>query len=174
MLGDKAYDSNELRDELEEAKKLGTVERAEQAEEEIDALTRELSRAVGLGGRNRRAASTSERARQSVSKAIKGVVDRLAQHDPSLGHILSRCIKVGTFCSYQPDPHCPMEWECTATPGEVAALLRRAGAKSGGGGVVCLTHSKPDGDAAGGPVPVLARGPRCPAGGPAAAHDPDR
>jgi hypothetical protein len=46
----------ELRDELKEAKELGSVERAEQAEEEIDALTRELSRAVGLGGRNRRAA----------------------------------------------------------------------------------------------------------------------
>ena len=37
------------------AKKLGDVERAERAEREIDALTRELSRAVGLGGRNRRA-----------------------------------------------------------------------------------------------------------------------
>ena len=42
---------SELREELEEAKELGKVERAEQAEEEIDALTRELSRAVGLGGR---------------------------------------------------------------------------------------------------------------------------
>jgi len=48
---------SELREELEDAKELGNVERAEQAEEEIDALTRELSRAVGLGGRNRRAAS---------------------------------------------------------------------------------------------------------------------
>jgi hypothetical protein len=38
---------SELREELEEAKDLGNVERAEQAEEEIDALTRELSRAVG-------------------------------------------------------------------------------------------------------------------------------
>ena len=42
---------SELREELDEAKELGKVERAEQAEEEIDALTRELSRAVGLGGR---------------------------------------------------------------------------------------------------------------------------
>jgi hypothetical protein len=37
---------SELHEELEEAKELGTVERAEKAEEEIDALTRELSRAV--------------------------------------------------------------------------------------------------------------------------------
>ncbi len=62
---------SELREELEEAKEVGNVERAEQAEEEIDALTRELSRAVGLGGRNRRAASASERARQSITKTIK-------------------------------------------------------------------------------------------------------
>jgi hypothetical protein len=41
---------SELREELEEAKKQGNVERAERAEQEIDALTRELSRAVGLGG----------------------------------------------------------------------------------------------------------------------------
>src|SRR6266481_1655729 len=49
-----------LREELEEAKAAANVERAEQAEAEIDALTRELSRAVGLGGRNRRAMSASE------------------------------------------------------------------------------------------------------------------
>src|SRR5216683_4988865 len=64
---------SELGEELEEAKEVGNVERAEQAEEEIDALTRELSRAVGLGGRNRRAASASERARQSITKTIKSV-----------------------------------------------------------------------------------------------------
>src|SRR5262249_62429999 len=90
---------------------IGHVEDAELEEQEISAITKELARAVGLGGRNRRALSASERARQSVSKAIKGVVDRLAQHDPSLGHPLSRCIKTGTFCSYQPDPPCPMEGE---------------------------------------------------------------
>src|ERR1700737_4802623 len=112
MLDDQAKVSyrhrlSELREELGEAKELGNVERAEQAEEEIDALTRELSRAVGLGGRNRRAASASERARQTISKAIKAVVERIAQSDAQLGDILSRCVKTGTFCSYQPDPVFP-------------------------------------------------------------------
>jgi len=64
---------SELREELEEAKEQGKVERAEQAEQEIDALTRELSRAVGIGGRNRKAASASERARQSITKAIRTI-----------------------------------------------------------------------------------------------------
>ena len=76
---------SELREELEEAKELGNVERAEQAEQEIDALTSELSRAVGLGGRNRRAASASERARQSITKTIKAVLERIAQSDAALG-----------------------------------------------------------------------------------------
>ena len=82
---------SELREELEEAKELGNVGCAEKAEQEIDALTAELSRAVGLGGRNRRAASASERARQSIGKTIKSVVERIAQSDAALGDIFTRC-----------------------------------------------------------------------------------
>src|SRR5712671_5701573 len=88
---------SELRKELDEAKEVGDVERAEKAEQEIDALTSELSRAVGLGGRNRRAASASERARQSITKTIKAVLEKVTQSDATLGYILSRCIKTGTF-----------------------------------------------------------------------------
>ena len=111
---------SELHEELEEAKEFGNVERAEQAEQEIDALTSELSRAVGLGGRNRRAASASERARQSVTKTIKAVVERIMQSDTALGDIFSRCIKTGNFCSYQPDPDFPIAWEFDATAIEPA------------------------------------------------------
>jgi hypothetical protein len=105
---------SELRKELDEAKEVGNVERAEQAEQEIEALTRELSRAVGLGGRSRRAMSASERARQSVAKTIKSVLQRIAQSDATLANILSRCIRTGTFCSYQPDPVFPIAWEFAA------------------------------------------------------------
>ena len=101
----------ELREELDEAKAQGNVALAERTEEEIDALTRELSRAVGLGGRNRKAASASERARQSITKTIKAVEERIAQSDSELGAIIARCIKTGTFCSYQPDPDFPIAWE---------------------------------------------------------------
>src|SRR5258707_10196248 len=75
---------SKLRENLEEAKELGNLERAEKAEEEIDALTRELSRAVGPGGRNRRAASASERARQSITKSIKTVLERIVQSNAHL------------------------------------------------------------------------------------------
>jgi tetratricopeptide (TPR) repeat protein len=111
---------SELREELEEAKELGNVERAERAEQEIDTLTKELSRAVGLGGRNRRAASASERARQSVTKTIKAVLDRIAQSDDALGDVLSRSIKTGTFCSYQPESDFPIAWEFGASTIEPA------------------------------------------------------
>jgi hypothetical protein len=109
---------SELRSELEEAKELGKVERAEQAEAEIDALTRELSRALGLGGRNRRAASPSERARQSIAKSIRSALERIAQGEAALGGLLSRCIKTGTFCSYRPEPDFPIAWEFEKTSTE--------------------------------------------------------
>ncbi len=119
---------SELREELVEAKEVGNVRRAEKAEQEIDALTSELSRAVGLGGRNRRAASASERARQSITKTIKAVLDRIAQSDATLGDFFSRCIKTGNFCSYQPDPDFPIAWEFAAKIVEPAQQPTSSGA----------------------------------------------
>jgi uncharacterized membrane protein len=124
---------SELREELEETKERGNVERAEQAEQEIDALTRELSRTVGLRGRNRKAASASERARQSIGKTIKAVTERIAQSDAALADILSRCVKTGTFCSYQPDPEFPIAWEFAARdPGSTIEPAELQPSSSGG------------------------------------------
>src|ERR1700674_5045697 len=111
---------SDLREELEEAKEKGNVARAERAENEIDALTKELSRPVGLGGRNRRAASASERARQSITKTIKAVLEKIAEGEATLGDVLSRCIKTGNFCSYQPDPDFPIAWDFVDTTIEPA------------------------------------------------------
>jgi len=113
----------ELREELEEAKRLGRVERAEQAEREIDALTAELSRAVGLGGRSRRAASASERARQSVTRAIKAVIERIHDNNAELGGLLARCIKTGTACAYYPDLAVPVAWEFGAISDQSASTV---------------------------------------------------
>jgi tetratricopeptide (TPR) repeat protein len=113
----------ELREELAEAKRLGKVERAEQAEQEMDALSRELSRAVGLGGRDRVAASASERARQSVTKSIRSTLDRIAQADVTLSELLSRGIKTGTFCSYRPAPDFSVAWEFAETTFEDVQLV---------------------------------------------------
>src|SRR5216683_1949152 len=101
----------ELREELELAKHDGDIAHAEKAEVEIDALTRELSRAVGLGGRERRAGSASERARLSVTRAIKTTLEKVAENHTALGEMLARTIKTGTFCSYNLDSRYLVEWE---------------------------------------------------------------
>jgi AAA ATPase domain len=102
---------SELRSELEEAKHLDRVDRAAAIEMEIDALTRELSRAVGLGGRVRRAASASERARQTVTKTIRAGIERIARHHEELARILSTSIQTGTVCCYHPDWDIPIAWQ---------------------------------------------------------------
>jgi tetratricopeptide (TPR) repeat protein len=94
----------EIEDDIEQARALGDPERAAQADAERDFLVRELSRAVGLGGRDRRAASPSERARVSVTRAIRQAIVRVAEHHPELGEHLDRTIRTGTYCAYVPDP----------------------------------------------------------------------
>ena len=70
---------SELRKQLAEAKEQGKIERAEELEDKIETLNKELSRAVGLGGRSRRAASASERARQTINKSITMALERVTQ-----------------------------------------------------------------------------------------------
>jgi tetratricopeptide (TPR) repeat protein len=100
----------EIEDDLEQARAFGDSERAAQADAERHFLLRELSRAVGLGGRDRRAASTSERARVSVTRAIRQAIARLGEHHPELGEHLERTIRTGTYCAYVPGPRAPSAW----------------------------------------------------------------
>ena len=94
----------EIEDDIEQARALDDTEREAQADTERDFLLRELSRAVGLGGRDRRAASTSERARVSVTRAVRQAIVRVGEHHPELGEHLNRTIRTGTYCAYVPDP----------------------------------------------------------------------
>ena len=100
----------ELEDELEEARELGNEERIAKAEDEKEALAHELRRAIGLGGRDRRAASSAERARSAVTRAIRLALERIADQDRDLGRLLSTTIKTGTACSYVPDDRFPVSW----------------------------------------------------------------
>jgi hypothetical protein len=101
----------ELREQLEEARELNQPELVDRLEDEIETLGRELSRAVGLGGRDRRAASASERARINVTRAIKIGLERIAEHNPALAALLTNSIRTGTFCSYAPDSRLPASWQ---------------------------------------------------------------
>jgi len=100
----------ELRDNLAEAESWGDAERASRAREEMEFLARELAAGVGLGGRPRPAVSPAERARQSVTKAIKGAMSRISEQSPTLGAHLGTTVRTGTFCSYTPDPRAPIAW----------------------------------------------------------------
>jgi tetratricopeptide (TPR) repeat protein len=95
----------ELRAELEEAEGFNDPGRAAKARQELDFLVGELARAVGLGGRDRRAASHAERARLNA-------MANLARANPSLGRHLAATIRTGRYCSYTPDPRAPLTWEC--------------------------------------------------------------
>ncbi len=100
----------DLRDALEEARRFNDLERAAHAEHEIEFLTAELAHAVGLGGRNRTAASAAERARVNVSRTIGAVVKKIASGSPALGQHLSASVRTGYFCSYLPDPRVAVTW----------------------------------------------------------------
>ena len=95
---------------LAEAEDWNDPERVARLQAEIGALTHELAAAIGLGGRDRPAASSAERARVSVTRAIRSILARIAAQDPELGAHLEATIRTGTFCSYTPDPRAPIAW----------------------------------------------------------------
>jgi tetratricopeptide (TPR) repeat protein len=101
----------EIDDDIEQARAVGDAERAAQADTERDFLVRELTRAFGLSGRGRRAASASERARAGVTRALRQAMARIGEHHPPLGEHLTRTIRTGTYCVYSPDTRAPADWE---------------------------------------------------------------
>ncbi|BDG05646.1 ATP-binding protein [Anaeromyxobacter oryzae] len=92
----------QLKDALEDAEERGDREGVARLEHERDVLASELARAVGLGGRDRRASSISERARVNVQRRIRDVLTRVAEVDPALARHLELHVKTGVFCSWKP------------------------------------------------------------------------
>jgi tetratricopeptide (TPR) repeat protein len=101
---------SDLRAALDEAERFRDLARASALSGEIAALSGELARAVGLGGRDRRQADAAERARVNVVRTIRAAVRRIAACDAILGRYLERTLRTGTFCCYLPDSDRPLEW----------------------------------------------------------------
>jgi hypothetical protein len=101
----------EIEEDIEDARAMGDAERAAQADTERDVIMRELSRAVGLGGRDRIAGSASERARVSVTRAVRQAMTRIHERDSALGEHLDRAIRTGAYCAYMPDIRIPASWK---------------------------------------------------------------
>jgi tetratricopeptide (TPR) repeat protein len=92
----------ELEEELVEATELADHGRSDALHEEMDFITRELSRAFGLGGRDRRGGSAAERARVNVRRRIKDAIERIREQLPEAGRHLENTIKTGSYCRYTP------------------------------------------------------------------------
>jgi tetratricopeptide (TPR) repeat protein len=100
----------ELRADLEEARRFNDDERAARLEEELDALVGELTRAAGLGGRSRPSSAPAERARVNVTKAIRTAIKLMEPESPALAEHLSASVRTGRFCSYAPPGETPPRW----------------------------------------------------------------
>jgi tetratricopeptide (TPR) repeat protein len=92
----------ELEDQLDEAERLGDRGRATRAREELEAVAEQLASAVGLGGRDRKAASNVHRARVNVQRRLKDAIRRIGEHDADLGRYLDATVRTGTYCVYRP------------------------------------------------------------------------
>lgn len=101
----------ELRSELSEARAGYDLDRAAILQAEHDAITQQLTQTVGLAGRDRGSARTSERARVKVTRLLRDAIDRITVVAPQLGHLLDVSVRTGTYCSYEPPPDGGPRWE---------------------------------------------------------------
>jgi hypothetical protein len=93
---------SELRSEMDEASSFNDLARRERLQEEVDALTRELARAFGLGGRARRSGSLVERARVNVRRRLTLALRRIRAASPSVGEAIAGSLRTGVHCVYRP------------------------------------------------------------------------
>jgi len=89
---------------LEEAESFGDAARADKARQEIEFLSRELGRAVGLSGKTRRAGAAAERARSAVQRRLKHALERIGAHSEPLAKFLERSLRTGNYCVFIPVP----------------------------------------------------------------------
>lgn len=99
-----------LQAELEEAETARDHIRAERAQVEMEALLRELKRAVGLGGRDRPTGSDAERARVNVVRSLRRTITAIGQQAPLLGAHLDESVRTGRHCIYLPEPGSALHW----------------------------------------------------------------
>jgi len=92
----------ELRGAAADAMERGQLEAAEALQEELDQLVSELSRAFGLGGKERPTGSAAERARLNVTRALRSAIARIQEALPEAGAALDRQVRTGQYAAYEP------------------------------------------------------------------------
>jgi hypothetical protein len=102
----------DLEDEIAEATDDADLGRAERLTDERAFLLRELSAALGLGGRSRRLGDDADRARKAVTMRLRDVVARLDEPLPGLARHLRAALRTGRECCY--DPPETVSWRVSA------------------------------------------------------------
>ena len=117
----------ELQAEVDDAEAANDPVRGERAHVEMDALLRELRRAVGLGGRDRPTGSDAERARVNVVRSLRAERSPPSPSRPrcSAPTSRSRCAPAGT-ASTSRSPAAALSWTV-----ETARRSRRSGGTTG-------------------------------------------
>src|SRR3954469_21267587 len=111
----------ELQEDLDEATSFSDAGQTARIRDEIDFLTHELTGAMGLGGRDRKAASNAERARVNITRAIRSTLDRIREYDKPFANHLDVTIHTGMYCSYNPDPRTSTNWVSVAESSETVS-----------------------------------------------------
>ena len=83
----------------------------------MDALLRELKRAVGLGGRDRPTGSDAERARINVVRSLRRAIAAITVQAPLLGAHLEESVRTGGHCIYLPEPSAALSWRVDTADG---------------------------------------------------------
>lgn len=92
----------DLEEDLDEARRWSDPEGEARIQDEIDKVSAELGRAFGIGGRARPQGSAIERARMSVTKALRAAIARIADAEPELGEALDSAVRTGARLVYRP------------------------------------------------------------------------
>jgi tetratricopeptide (TPR) repeat protein len=105
----------ELTEEFEELQLRGAYEQAEKVADEITAINRTLLSSLGLGGRDRKVGSASEKARVNVFRNVRAAIERITEQHQTLGKLLDKSIQTGTFCCYLPKTEIDWQFEANET-----------------------------------------------------------
>lgn len=93
----------DLQEEIREAEEMNNQGLVSSLNDEYEKLIEHLSHSLGLAGKARQVGSSVEKARSAVTWRIRSTIKKIEKLHPDLAKHLSKSIKTGTFCSYNPE-----------------------------------------------------------------------
>jgi TolB-like protein/tetratricopeptide (TPR) repeat protein len=99
----------QLQEELAYAEETNNSFRLTALQTEYDSLLDHLGRAMGMGGKTRKAQNTVDKIRSAVTWRIRSSIKKIQQVHPALAKHLDVSVSTGIFCTYSPEK--PINWE---------------------------------------------------------------